>query len=228
MSELNETQMQILRFLLFSPSSRFREVNINKLSTDQFSYHLKCLQDLKLIKKENLKYTLTSKGKEFANTMDTSLAKIEKQPKVSVFLIPARINKNGKELLIQTRLKEPYYGYKGFMTGKVRYGETILEAAKRELIEETSLQGKFRYVFTLHDMVYSKEKDLLEDKLFFIVEVTEPKGELTNAEGTSNAWITEKEFFITTPKYYNEDQIYDWYKNGNSSFKEEKYYIDKF
>ncbi|MEI6462515.1 MAG: NUDIX hydrolase [bacterium] len=228
MNELNEIQMQILKHLLFAPNSRFKEMNIGKIPTDQFSYHLRCLSDLNLIQKENTKYSLTTKGKEFANLMDTDKAKIEKQPKVSVLLIATREAMNGIEILIGTRLKEPFYGYKGFITGKIRFGETIEEAAERELMEETSLHGKYELKFTFHDMVYSKSGEILEDKLFFVVGVTNVSGELVNAKGGEHHWLSEAEFKTATPKYYDEDEIYAWFKSGDNSFKENKYYIDEF
>jgi ADP-ribose pyrophosphatase len=49
--------------------------------------------------------------------------------------------------LQQQRLKQPYYGYWGHMTGKIRWGETMLEAGARELQEETGCTCKeFRYM----------------------------------------------------------------------------------
>ncbi|MEI6887277.1 MAG: NUDIX hydrolase [bacterium] len=228
MNDLNEIQMNILKYLLFAPNSRFKEMNIGKIPTDQFSYHLRCLIDLNLINKENTKYSLTIKGKEFANMMDTDNAKIEKQPKVSVLIIATREGKNGKEILVGTRLKEPYYGYKGFITGKVRFGETIFEAAKRELMEETSLSGEFKHMYIFHDMVYTKSNEILEDKIFFVIKVTNITGKLVNAEGGEHTWLTEDQFKAESPKYYDVKEIYDWFKSGDSSFKENKYYIDKF
>lgn len=202
MNDLNPIQMSILKELLFKPNSRFTNLNEAKISSDQFSYHLRSLIELGLVEKKDGLYVLTLQGKEFANRMDTAVNKIEKQPKVSVLIVPIKIVKGKKMYLISTRLKEPYYGFKGFMTGKIRFGETVEEAAQRELMEETGLKGKIKHCFVLHEMVYKKDGEMLEDKFFNIMEAT--------------------------PKYHNEEEIFGLYKKGKSDFMEKKYYIDSF
>ena len=52
-------------------------------------------------------------------------------------------NSEGK-FLAQQRLKQPFYGFWGRPTGKVGWGETILETAARELMEETGLTADLR------------------------------------------------------------------------------------
>ena len=49
------------------------------------------------LKKNSLKYSLTPKGKEFANRMDTEEVSIEKQPKVAVMVVATKIE-NGKNI----------------------------------------------------------------------------------------------------------------------------------
>src|SRR5260221_8054445 len=133
-------------------------------------------------------------GKEFANRMDTSINKIEKQPKVSVLIVPIKFENSEKMYLISTRKKEPYYGFMGFMTGKMRFGETIEEAAKRELFEETGLSASFKHCFIIHEMVYKKNGELLEDKFFNVVEASDINGELKNDDSSESNWMNEKDF----------------------------------
>ncbi|MFS8130939.1 MAG: NUDIX domain-containing protein [Candidatus Dojkabacteria bacterium] len=229
MNELNPIQMKALKYLLFNPKSRFKNLNTESLPTDHFSYHIKSLVDLNLIKKEGQEYSLTLSGKEFANRMDTDNHTIEKQPKVSVILVPIKIVKGIKYVMVQQRLKEPYYGYFGFMSGKVRYGETIFETAKRELKEETDLDAtKFRYCYILHEMVYDMNGNILEDKFFNVVEVKNVTGKIKDAEGSKNFWFNKKQFAEMGPKYHNEDEMMDWYLEGRPEFREKKYYIESF
>ncbi len=220
--------MKILRQLLFYPNSTFGKLNIDKVPSDQFAYHIRTLVEWKLVNKENSRYSLTLKGKEFANRMDTQEFKMEKQPKISVLIIPKTKVKGRVVYMVQTRLKEPYYGYKGFMAGKIRYGEAVTEAAARELREEAGLEAIFRHVYVLHEMVYDKSGNMLEDKFFNVIEAIDIKGELQSEEGTQNTWMTEDEFINTTPLFHNELDIFRWYKEGDSSFKEHKYYIEGF
>lgn len=230
MKELHKIQMIILRELLFKPNSRFTDLNIVGLSNDHFSYHIRVLIESGLVEKSLNKYLLSTKGKEFANRMDTETAVIEKQPKTSVLIIPEFISDSGKKTYaVQRRLKEPYYGYHGFMTGKVRYGETIFDASHRELTEEMGLSGTFEHLFVLHEMVYNQEGLMLEDKFFHIVKVSHIMGELLQEiEGGQNLIMNEEEFYKMTPLYHNEIKIYEWFKSGQKGFIEEKYFIDSF
>jgi len=54
MDKINEIQAKILCSLLFNPKARFKDLNIDQLTTDNFSYHIKSLLNLELIKKENM------------------------------------------------------------------------------------------------------------------------------------------------------------------------------
>lgn len=221
--------MKILKHLLFNPKSRDKDLNLEDVPNKAFETHLKALVAIKYIYKYDEDYSLTMEGKEFANTMDTENHKIEKQPKVSVLLIPVKKEKGEKYFLVQQRLKEPYYGYFGFMSGKVRYGETIFEAAKRELKEETGLSAeKFKHCYTLHEMVYDMNGNILEDKFFNVVEVKGAEGDLVDALGSKNFWFNEKEFKKMNPKYHNEDEMKDWYLGKKKGFLEKKYYIERF
>ena len=47
-------------------------------------------------------------------------------------------------------------------------GITPLQAARRELKEETGLEGKLELVGVKHKMDYSQKGNLLEDKYFFV------------------------------------------------------------
>jgi 8-oxo-dGTP pyrophosphatase MutT (NUDIX family) len=231
MDKLHKHQKEILMRLLFKPFSSFTNLNIEGLSSDHLTYHVKSLIDLGYVEKSaDGKYVLTIKGKEYANTYDTDNKVVEKQPKYAVFLVAKKVE-NGKEfLLIQQRLKEPYFGYQGFITGKVKFGEKLEEAAKRELMEETGLTGDFHFKGAHRDIVYSKgDKTLLEDKVFHIFVVNNCSGDLLeNVEGGRNYWLAEESFEDLDKKYYNEDDLYKLSKRKGLFYKETDYYVDVF
>ncbi len=231
MENLHQIQMLILKELLFHPIARFSELNIKGLSNDHFSYHINTLIELNLVKKGEKGYSLTSSGKEFANRMDTDQVEIEKQPKVAVMLIPYKLVKGKKYLLIQERTKEPYYGYKGFITGKMRFGEKIKETAKRELKEESGLDcNEFKIKTLFHDhVVMIDDGKLMEDKMFFIVGVKNPRGKPTDTPNGKVYWVTEEEFLNLDRKYYNEDAIYQMFKKSRElNITENTYTIEEF
>jgi len=230
MQKTNETQLKILTHLLFNPRARFKEINVDSLGTDTFSYHVNVLTNLGLIRKEGIHYVLTKEGKITAAKLDTDKHKFEKQPKVSVVVIPHKVIDGVQKFVIHQRKKEPYFDYLGFITGKVRWGETLEEAADRELQEEVGISGNHGFCYGIHEMVYEKETGkLLEDKFFHVMEATSLVGDIKEKtkEGI-NKWVTAEEFLSIEPKYHNENDLIMWFLNKEHSFKEEKYYIDKF
>lgn len=192
---LHSAHVAILHVLLFRPSARFAQLQkASELSSDHFNFYLKQLLDESFVaKNKDGAYHLTGKGKEFANRFDTDERKIERQPKVAVCLI---IRREDNTQLVQQRLKQPYYGYWGRPTGKIRWGETIMQAAARELLEETGLTADLSFEQVYHKMDYSKESnELLEDKIFFVIGGTNPQGKLIeHFEGGRNTWMTRDEY----------------------------------
>ena len=231
MTDLHNIQMLILRELLFNPNSKFTELNIKGLTSDHFSYHINTLIKGGYVIKKDYKYSLTTKGKEYANRMNTDNALIEKQPKVAVIIVGVKEKNSKKLLLVQERTKEPYYGYKGFITGKIEFGEKVLETAKRELKEETGLECEELHLKRVvhNHVVLNETGELVEDKMFYIVTAINPTGEIIDTKSGRNSWITEKEFYSLKKKYYDEDNVYKYaQEKKDMDFIEEVYFINEF
>lgn len=194
--------MKILRELLFSQGLSFSELNQEGLETNQHTFHLKKLIELKYVEKTQSGYRLTTKGKEYANTMDTDSNKIVKQGKLSVICTCFRKKGPQREVLIYTRLKQPFYGSQGFFSGKIQYGENVDKAAQRELKEETGMSGSPQVKGLRHFRVYTEsDKRLVEDKFMFFVVFESPEGELIPHEEGKYEWVklSEVKEFITKP-----------------------------
>lgn len=229
-AEIHPIQARILRTMLFREKSRFADLNVLKLPTDHFNFHLKQLSALKLIVKlPNGQYSLTAKGKEFANRLDTDKIILEKQAKVGVVVCGVRQSGEKEQYLVQQRLKQPYYGFYGFVTGKIRWGEMVIETAQRELFEETHLKGKLSLVGIEHKMDYPVKGEILEDKFFFIFRAENLKGKLTeNFEGGKNIWLTKKEF-LKLPEVFGDDlKIMELVNKKKLVFFEAKYKEKKY
>jgi len=208
---IHDAQMVILRELLFHPSVSFATLQkITGMSSDHFNFHLKKLVELKLVEKVSRgTYSLSPRGKEYANKLDTDSNTVERQPKTAVILAIERLKKDGtKEYLFQERLKQPYFGFWGFATGKVRWGETITQTAERELLEETGLHANHRVAGVYHELVYQQETgEQLEDKIFFVVHCTNTKGKLLKEfEGGRNSWMTRQDA-LAQPKIFKSFDI---------------------
>lgn len=195
--QIHEAQTSILRELLFLPAAGFAELQKpTGLSSDHFTFHINRLVELGLVERvQRGKYRLTPSGKEYANRLDTDNNTVERQPKSAVLLAIERERDGRTEYLFQERLKQPYYGYWGLPSGKIRWGETILETATRELMEETGLSADREICGVYHELVFKKETgEQLEDKIFFVVKCTNTRGRLTERfEGGRNAWMTAEE-----------------------------------
>lgn len=217
-------QMEILRKLLFMQNAQFNELlRATELTSDHFNFHLKQLVEAGYIKKQDGRYTLTRDGKEYANRMDTDQKVMEKQPKLSVLLIVE--NEDGR-FLAQQRLKQPFYGFWGRATGKVRWGETLEDAASRELMEETGLRADFRYAGLYHKMDYEKSGDFLEDKYFLVMYGTEPKGEIHDTEGHHNEWLSTDELEAKDKVFESISEITRFAKNNTNDVFEKMYFYE--
>lgn len=228
--EIHPIQAQVLRTLLFRPEARFSQLNTTKMPTDHFTFHLKRLVEVGLVEKTKRNtYHLTPQGKEFANRLDTEKIALEKQAKIGVLVGGIRKKNGQRQYLIQQRLKQPYYGFYGFLTGKVGWGETILEAAARELKEETGLTGKLTLVGIEHKTDLSKESQLLEDKYFFVVRADNPKGKLKEKfEGGKNQWLAKDEFSKLPNLFGDVKLIIKMLDQNQLAFQEKKYTVSSY
>lgn len=234
MKELHSIQLSILRNLLLSDGLRYTDIKPDKeMENNQFSFHLNSLIDANLVLKDDDKYSLTDKGKEFANRMDTDDVKMMTQAKLSAWCCCVRDGGHGKEVLIGIRKKQPFYGCQGFVAGKIKFGETVIESARRELMEEAGLVGDPKLVQIRHYVSF-KNEELVEDKFMFLCLIEDPIGDLQPNYEVELGWIPVKELakFIVKPfRDFNEiKEIVDSVLNfkGNVSFVEKVEEVEYF
>lgn len=191
---IHQAQMHILRELLFVEKANFARLQKpTGLSSDHFKFHIKRLVELGYVMRVRQgQYGLTSSGKEYANKLDTDNRTLERQPKSAVILVVEKAVKGQPNFVVQERRKHPYFGFWGFPGGKIRWGETIMQAAARELHEETGLNATLVHRGVYHEHVIETESgNLLEDKIFHIIYGSQPKGTLlATFDGGHNAWLT--------------------------------------
>lgn len=228
-ARIHDSQTIILRHLLFSASANFAELQKQtELTSDHFNFHLKKLIETGYVTKQDGAYILTSKGKEYANRLDTDENEIERQPKISVVLVVERNNNGRREFLAQQRLKQPYYGFWGRLGGKLRWGESFEEAATRELKEETNLDAEFVFKMIFRKRDYRKSNHtLLEDKVFVIMYTNAAAGELAQEfEGGYNEWLTQEEFIAKEKTFESARDFIDLVDNGSTYHAQEYIYED--
>jgi 8-oxo-dGTP pyrophosphatase MutT (NUDIX family) len=230
-AKIHEAQTKILRELLFHPNLNFAGlVKVTGLEGDHAKFHIKRLIELGYLQRKDGKYALSVKGKEYANKLDTDKNVIERQPKSTCIFILHDVEKG--KFLVQERLKNPYYGFWGFFSGKIQWGESIFETAVRETIEETGLKTEakdWRHRGVYHEIVKHEETgEVVEDKIFHCMYCEKFKGRLMKEfEGGRNFWKTQDEV-RAYPKIYKSMEVeiraaaknigfverVDWYGDG--------------
>jgi ADP-ribose pyrophosphatase YjhB (NUDIX family) len=189
---LHPIQVHVLSTLLLNERARFSALNPGNVTNDHFTFHLRQLQKAEFIEKDaESRYRLTQAGKEFANRLAPEDAAPTRQAKIGVNVVAVRKRAGRTEYLVQRRLKHPYFGFYGFITDPIRWGETVTEAAERELLRETGLRATFRVVGVEHRLDYLSDGALQEDKFFYVVAAEQVAGELRQPEyGGHNEWMT--------------------------------------
>jgi len=173
---------KIFKTLIHFPGSSFTDLWDKSIESNKFTYYLKKLEQEGTVEKREGKYHLTVRGKAKAVTISGATGQTQKKrPFVALLLVP---RKDGHYILYK-RMKEPYYGVCGFPGAKVEMGEEILEAAKRELFEETGLTGEGKIV-GVQNAVIINDGVVFAHMVQYIVLFDEPSGDLikNNREGT--------------------------------------------
>jgi ADP-ribose pyrophosphatase YjhB (NUDIX family) len=229
--KVHEAQISILRELLFVKDASFAELQKpTGLASDHFNFHINRLVELGFVEKvKRGRYGLSVKGKEYANKLDTDAHTIERQPKVAVLLCIERDIDGQRQFLFQQRTKNPYFGYWGFPSGKIRWGETITQTGARELLEETGLEADYRIVGLYHEHMFLEgELEATEDKMFFLVHCTNVHGKLIEKyEGGINQWMTLDEARLLDKRYSSFETELAMITEGKQVFVEETHHYSK-
>lgn len=208
--KLHKFQKEILTKLTSVSAHRFNDLLIEGLGSEHMNYHLKKLIAFGLVTKVSEQYALTDSGKDYVNSLDDETQEVEKQPKITVIIHGVRKNLNGEiEYLLNRRLEQPYFGKVGRVGGKVRFGETFEEAAKRELYEETGLEAKNLVLEKIYRKMRKREDGkFVQDVVFLIYFVTGFYGTLIEkTKYQDNFWITNKELYSNPEKYDRYDDL---------------------
>ncbi len=196
--KLHDYQKELIKKLTTKPGLKFNELIIEGLESEHMNYHLKQLLSIGFVTKIGTKYDLTDSGKDYSNLIDSETELMEKQPKTSIIIWGVKKNKKGEiEHLLTKRLRQPYFGKIGRITGKVRFGETLMEAASRELYEEAGLKAKSLNLETIYHKMRRRENgEWVQDVIFYIFFAKGFSGNfIEKTPFQENFWITKSEYY---------------------------------
>lgn len=189
---LSHIQNQILHQLLSTEQARYSEIMPENIDQNLFNYHLKYLLEHDFVVKdeESKLYSLSNSGKKYIQKFD-ALGIEQQYFRFSVIAYLLRdTEKAGVEILTHRRKRHPYLGDFGGISGKVKYGEKVEDAASRKLLEETGLTcTDFKLIGVHRKMRYDKDDKLIEDTLYHCLISREFSGELiTENNFGKNEW----------------------------------------
>lgn len=187
----HEAQRKIILKLIHNPSLSFNELWGKEGESNKFAYHLNKLEEEGLVIKQETTYTLTEEGKKLSAFIEGDTGTKAEFPTLTIVLII----KKDEKYLCQKRLKEPFYGYWGFVSGKINFGQNIEECAHRDLYEETGLETKEWKLKAIEQTKTFEESKLLFHHYMFILETNNPKGQLKiKTHKAEHVWLTLDEY----------------------------------
>ena len=168
---MHEIQSAILGALMDESPRRFSRLKPRDTESNLFLYHLNKLIAAGYIAKDRQSYGLTNRGRLLLDSLSSDTLVQRTQPKVLVEV--ACQNERGEWLLFR-RKKQPYSGMVGFPSGRIHLGETVLEAATRELLTKTGFHGTLVHRGNIYFTTYTHGN--LESHLLTHVFTGEIKG----------------------------------------------------
>jgi len=135
-------QTHILYELIRHKTRRYSELRPRDVESNLFMYHLKGLIKDGLVEKTSTVYTLSDKGLQYVGMMSLETGKTRLQPKI---LTTVMCRNERDEYLFVEWCRQPNINQVSFPHGMVHFGESIVSAAKRELMEKAGIMANVVY-----------------------------------------------------------------------------------
>lgn len=184
-------QKNILLKLIHTPEATFTELLGKERDSNKFAYHLGVLEKNSIILKKDGRYTLSTEGKHLSSFIEGDTGSKALFPTFNHILVV----RDGDKILAQHRLKEPFYGYWGLISGKINFGLNIEECAKRDIEEETGLKAEHARFYGVNQSKTFEDNKMIHHHIMFYVELSGISGTLrTQTHKGENKWLTIGEF----------------------------------
>ena len=227
--DINGIQASILRQLFRKDGLRFAEINVEGVSSDQFSYHLRQLLKYGLIEKSpDQTYSLSTMGKTRTIMLYPNQDGFIEQGFLAVRLVLTKMENGKQHFLMQQRDIVPYKGTYATPGDKVLFGEDTIETAQRVLQRDTGLTCDLRLCGIKHIKEEYLEK-IVQDKYFFVFTGNAPQGELIPRSRTGkNIWMTYDEIETSGLSIQGGLELLKMITNDRLDFTEQTLGVDKY
>jgi len=153
---MHTIQQHVLDLLLAQSPRRYAELKPTDVEGNVFTHHLRQLiKGEFVVQQEPGRYALGKFGRKLAGNISSHTGEVRSQQKILVEV--ALRNKKGEWLLFE-RAREPYRTFIGFPAGRRHAGETLRQAAERDIYEKTDIHPDLKFAGTLSFTVYAGEE----------------------------------------------------------------------
>ena len=105
----------------------------------------------------------------------------------------------------------------------------VTAEAYREFLEETGLTGKLIFCGVNHKTDFSKQGELLEDKIFFVFKATNLKGSFVEQfQGGKNIWLSLAQIKKLDKLFPDVLDKIKLLEGKREFFSEKQYFVDEF
>lgn len=194
---MHKLQQHVLKKLIMHDQQRYADLKPKPIEGNLFTYHLNQLIKDGLINKiRDGLYELSPDGKIYADRLSLKTFEPRQQPRIVTLMV---ITNDKGETLLYRRLRQPMINKIGFPYGKFHVGETVTEAANRELMEKTGLECKLTHRGDGY-ITICENGEPVSEILFHLFTGENPTGKLIRKSKVGEAWW-EKHLQPDSPDY---------------------------
>lgn len=219
-----------MRQLYLRDGLRFAEMNVDHISSDQFSYHLRQLRKYGLVEKQtDGAYTLSVLGRSRAVMFYPNKSSFIEQGFVAVRVHLSKVEGGQQYFLMQERMIVPYKGTYGSPGDKVFFGEDVAEAARRAMLQQTGFECNVK----LCGVTHFRDKYLgriVQDKFFFVFSAEYVSGEFIEVgiKGNKNIWLTLEELKESPKTIRNSVEMIEMSMSESLTMPEATFEVDSY
>lgn len=203
MYAVHNIQRKILGKLLYAESLAYAQIRPPGVESNHFAYHLEQLVRAGLVGKKDKRYFLAPDGLAAVDRMSQAKMVARLQPQIVTAI---DLTNSKGETLLYKRNFQPYFHRIGHPLGKTHFEETVMQAAARELMEKSGLEG---VTLTHRGMAYIESRQdgfTISRVLYHIFSgVSDAEPIQTNPQRGSSFWAD--------PSHYTDKELMPGFRN---------------